>query len=72
MVRWHRYAALALLATIVAGHVALWLSPRMDAADKLRLTLMNAGIWAVVLLPAVGVEMWARTHGRRKSDDTDP
>lgn len=60
-----------LLAAIVGGHVAMWLSPRVPPEEALRLTLTNAAIWAVVLLPALGVHMWARAHrcdARRDGD----
>lgn len=68
--RRHRLAFALLLALIVAAHAALWLSPNMAAGDKLRLTLINAGIWAVVLLPAVGVTLWARAHrGQSRGDE---
>lgn len=54
-----------LLALVIAAHVALWNS---DAPQdlKLRLTLINAAVWAVILLPAVGVGLWlrARQQGR--------
>ncbi|WP_199533363.1 hypothetical protein [Rhodovulum sp. 12E13] len=66
MLKWTRLRWVLLLAAIVAGHVAMWLSPRTTSDEALRLTLMNASIWAVVLLPAIGVSMWARAHrGRR-------
>lgn len=60
-----------LVSVIIAGHVALWASDQSFDA-KLRLTLINAAIWAVILLPAVGVMLWLRTHQRlnaaRQSD----
>ncbi len=62
MLRWTRLRWVLLLAAIVGGHVALWLSPRTTADEAMRLTLSNAAIWAVVLLPALGVSMWARAH----------
>ena len=52
-----------LVSVIVAGHVALWLSDQ-PFDTKLRLTLINAAVWAVILLPAVGVMLWLRTHQR--------
>ena len=64
MLRWTRLRWILLLAAIVGGHVAMWLSPRTTGEEALRLTLANAAIWAVVLLPAVGVHMWARAHRR--------
>jgi hypothetical protein len=69
MFRWSRLRWILLLSAIVGGHVALWLSPRTPADEALRLTLMNASIWAVVLLPAVGVTMWARAHRARPVAD---
>lgn len=74
MLKWSRLRWVLLLATIVAGHVAMWLSPRTTSEDALRLTLTNAGIWAVVLLPAIGVSMWARAHRRqaRETERTSP
>lgn len=70
MLSWSRLRWILLLAAIVGGHVAMWLSPRTTAEEALRLTLTNAGIWAVVLLPAIGVSMWARAH-RRQAEDAD-
>lgn len=64
---------LTLLAALVIGaHVALWSSPRVPAETKLRLTLLNAAGWGVVLLPAAGVAMWARAHRRRTAAGTPP
>ncbi|MEO1679182.1 MAG: phenylalanyl-tRNA synthetase subunit beta [Pseudomonadota bacterium] len=51
-----------LLVVIVGAHLAMWLSPQTDPEAALRLTLTNAAIWAVILLPALGVHMWARAH----------
>lgn len=50
-----------LVVFVVGGHVALWLSdtPR-DVA--LRLTLINAAGWAVILLPAYGVSQWLKAR----------
>ncbi len=64
MLHWKRLRWILLIAVIVLGHVALWLSPNTTPEQALRLTLGNAAIWAVILLPAVGVTMWARTHRR--------
>jgi cytochrome bd-type quinol oxidase subunit 2 len=68
MLKWTRLRWVLLLAAIVAGHVAMWLSPRTTSDEALRLTLMNASIWAVVLLPAIGVSMWARAHRGRRGE----
>jgi len=71
MLRWTRLRWVLLLAAIVGGHVAMWLSPRTTADEALRLTLSNAAIWAVVLLPALGVTMWARAHRRPEGQPRD-
>jgi hypothetical protein len=52
-----------LLGLIVAGHIALWTSD-MPRDLALRLTLINAGAWAVILLPAWAVGKWAAAHKR--------
>ena len=62
VLKWTRLRWILLIALIVAGHVAMWLSPNTTPEQALRLTLMNAAIWSVILLPAIGVTMWARTH----------
>lgn len=67
---WNRVRWYLLLAAIAGGHVALWLSPRVDPEAALRLTLINAAIWAVVLLPALGVTQWRRLH--RPTDQDKP
>ncbi len=69
MIGWKTLRWYLLLAAIFAGHVALWLSPRVPPDEALRLTLTNAAIWSVVLLPALGVTMWARAHRRGRPDD---
>ena len=71
MLRWKTLRWYLLLAAIVAGHVALWLSPRVPPDEALRLTLTNAAIWSVVLLPALGVTMWARAHSVRSRTKED-
>lgn len=55
-----------LLTLIVAAHVALWHS---DAPQdvKLRLTLINAAAWAVILLPAIGVGLWLKALQRARN-----
>ncbi len=59
-----RLALLALGPLIVAAHVMLWLSD-MPQDAKLRLTLLNAAGWAVVLLPALAVNLWLGAVTRR-------
>jgi len=68
MLHWSRLRWILLLAAIVAGHVALWLSPRTEPEAALRLTLVNAAIWAVVLLPALGVRQWAKARARLRAE----
>jgi hypothetical protein len=68
MLHWSRLRWILLLAAIVAGHVALWLSPRTEPEAALRLTLVNAAIWAVVLLPALGVRQWAKARTRLRAE----
>lgn len=53
-----------LLVLIVVAHIALW-SSDMPRDLALRLTLINAGAWAVILLPAWAVSRWAAAHKRR-------
>lgn len=53
-----------LLVLIIAAHIALW-SSDMPRDLALRLTLINAGAWAVILLPAWAVSRWAAAHKRR-------
>lgn len=53
-----------LLVLIVVAHIALW-SSDMPRDLALRLTLINAGAWAVILLPAWAVSKWAAAHKRR-------
>ncbi len=57
-------AALALAVLILGAHVMLWLSD-MPGDAKLRLTLLNAAGWGVVLLPALAVNMWLGAVTRR-------
>ena len=63
----HRIGVAVLLTLIVAAHAALWASPHVPPETKLRLTLLNAAGWSVVLLPAIGVAFWARAHRRRRA-----
>lgn len=62
---WLKRLALAAFAALIIGaHVALWASPDWSAEAKLRLTILNALGWAVVILPALAVSRWAAAHGR--------
>lgn len=64
-----RYIAfLALLVVIVAGHVGLWQAEEVPRAAKLRLTMLNAVTWAVIILPAIGVSLWLRATKRRNRE----
>ncbi|HSF63193.1 MAG TPA: phenylalanyl-tRNA synthetase subunit beta [Paracoccaceae bacterium] len=58
-------ALTALLTLIVLAHIGLWRSDRVPDVLKLRLTLINATGWAIVLLPAWGVSLWLRARQRR-------
>jgi len=71
VLKWSRLRWILLIAVIVAGHIAMWLSPNTTPEQALRLTLTNAAIWSVVLLPALGVGMWARAHKARPQPRTD-
>ena len=62
-----RLAVLSLAALIVGAHVMLWLSD-MSQDAKLRLTLLNAAGWAVVLLPALAVNLWLGAVARRNDE----
>lgn len=59
-----RLYIICLLVLIIAAHIALW-SSDMPRDLALRLTLINAGAWAVILLPAWAVSKWAAAHKRR-------
>ncbi len=58
---------IALLIVIVGAHIAMWTSD-MPRDLALKLTLINAAGWAVVLIPVYGVARWA-AHHRVKNDD---
>lgn len=53
-----------LLTLIIVGHIAMWTSD-MPHDLALRLTLMNAAGWAVILIPAWLVSKWAAAHQRK-------
>ena len=53
-----------LLALIVGLHLLLWSSDAPFEA-KLRLTILNGLVWAVILLPALGVSLWLKAHRNR-------
>jgi len=54
-----------LLTLVIGAHVALWQSGAPQDM-KLRLTLINAAAWAVILLPAIGVGLWLKAHRQRR------
>lgn len=60
-----------LLAVIVAAHVVLWMSD-VDPAIKLRLTLLNAAGWTVVLAPILLVGRWLRAVEARNAEAEPP
>ena len=49
---------------VIGGHIAMWTSD-MPRDLAMRLTLINAAGWAVVLLPALAVSKWADAHQKR-------
>ncbi|SHI75184.1 hypothetical protein SAMN04488012_102473 [Palleronia salina] len=49
-------------ALVIGGHAGLWLSDRYPDDLKLKLTILNAIGWAVILLPALAVSRWAAQH----------
>jgi len=56
-----------LITIIIGAHIAMWASD-MPRDLALRLTLINAAGWAVILLPAWGVAKWAEARTRRNDD----
>ncbi len=55
-------AIVALVGLVVLAHAGLWTSEMWTAEAKLRLTVLNALGWAVVVLPALAVRRWAAAH----------
>jgi len=53
-----------LLTLIIGGHIAMWTSD-MPRDLALRLTLINAAGWAVILIPAWAVSKSAAAHQRK-------
>ncbi|MDX8346655.1 phenylalanyl-tRNA synthetase subunit beta [Cognatiyoonia sp. IB215446] len=60
-----RVSLLLLLILIVGAHIAMWTSD-MSRDLALKLTLINAAAWAVILLPVWAVSKWAAAHKHRK------
>ena len=52
-----------LITLIVGAHIAMWTSD-MPRDLALRLTLINAAGWAVILIPVWLVSKWAAAHQR--------
>lgn len=72
--RQNRIGLIVLLGFILGGHALLWASPNVPTDAKLRLTLINALGWGVVLIPAWAVGKWLETHealNARKRGPTD-
>ena len=70
-IKWHqrvwRWLGPLLVLFVVGGHVAMWMSD-MPRDMALRLTLINAAGWAVVLLPAYGVSRWLKAKTEHRDD----
>ena len=56
-----------LILLIVAAHIALWMSDA-DPGFKLRLTIINAVGWTVVLAPILLVGRWLKAVEERNRD----
>ncbi len=67
MSRMRVYIAVLIIA-IIGAHIAMWTSD-MPRDLALRLTLINAAGWAVILLPAGAVSKWAAAH-QKNADHT--
>ena len=59
-----RLYVILLLILIIGAHIAMWMSD-MPRDLALRLTLINAAGWAVILIPVWLVGKWAAAHKRR-------
>ena len=68
----NRLGLIVLLSIIVIAHVGLWSSDRVPADIKLRLTVINALGWGIVLVPAWAVGKWAQAHRRRRPGRDGP
>ena len=63
----NQWLLIGLLSTIIIAHIAMWMSDRMPTDVKLRLTLINALGWAIVLLPAFAVGKWLEAKQRQNA-----
>jgi len=59
-----RYFIIGLITLIVGAHIAMWTSD-MPKDLALKLTLINATGWAVILVPVWLVSKWAAAHKGR-------
>ena len=59
-----RLYIIALITLVVGAHVALWTSD-MPNDLALKLTVINATGWAVILIPVWLVSKWAAAHADR-------
>ena len=59
-----RLYVIILIVAIIGAHIAMWTSD-MPSDLALRLTLINAAGWAVILIPAWLVSKWAAAHQRK-------
>ncbi|WP_333715074.1 phenylalanyl-tRNA synthetase subunit beta [Yoonia sp.] len=59
-----RLYIIALITFIILAHIAMW-SSDMPRDLALRLTIINATGWTVILGGAWLVSRWAAAHGRR-------
>ncbi len=67
-----RVLLILLIVIVVGAHVAMWTST-MPRELALKLTLINAAGWAVILIPAWAVGKWAVAHAPpRSAQDDDP
>lgn len=71
MPRTTKLLLLVLLIFIVLGHIGMWRDPDMPIAEKRNWTLINALAWAVIILPALGVNQWLKAK-TSKTDEPSP
>ena len=57
-----------LIAVIIGVHIAMWTSD-MPRELALRLTIINALGWMVILVPAWAVSKWAAAHKKAPGKD---
>ncbi len=60
-----RLFIICLITLIVGAHIAMWTSD-MPRDLALKLTLINATGWAVILIPVWLVGKWAKAHEGRE------